>query len=116
MLLLCELVAGAYLLPHPSSLSPLSARPLGSRWKALAIATASGLSEPLGALLALLFVKPFLTEQRLQYILAFVGGIMMAVCVLELLPEARKCRSDRRLVAGVLVGAAVMGWTLYIGV
>lgn len=88
----------------------------GSRWKALAIATASGLSEPVGALLALLFVKPFLTEATLHYILAFVGGIMMAVCVLELWPEARKCRSDRRLVAGVALGGAVMGWTLYVGV
>lgn len=34
----------------------------GSRWKAVGLATASGLSEPLGALLALLLVKPFLTE------------------------------------------------------
>ena len=28
-------------------------------------------------LLALLFVRPFLTEERLNYILAFVGGIMV---------------------------------------
>ena len=49
----------------------------GSRWKALGAAFASGLSEPLGALLALLFVRPFLTEERLNYILAFVGGIMV---------------------------------------
>ena len=46
----------------------------GSRWKAIGIATASGLSEPVGALLALLVVRPFLTQQTLQYILAFVGG------------------------------------------
>lgn len=46
----------------------------GSRWKALALATASGLSEPLGALLALLLVKPFLTEARLHYILVRPGG------------------------------------------
>ena len=36
-----------------------------------------GLSEPLGALIALLFVKPFLTPLLLQYMLAFVGGIMV---------------------------------------
>ena len=35
-----------------------------------------GLSEPLGALIALLFIKPFLTPLLLQYMLAFVGGIM----------------------------------------
>ena len=36
-----------------------------------------GLSEPVGALIALLFVHPFLTPLRLQYMLACVGGIMV---------------------------------------
>merc|ERR1712130_218013 len=51
----------------------------GSRWKAMAIALASGLSEPIGALIALVAVKPFITEEPLHYILVFVGGIMLAV-------------------------------------
>lgn len=46
----------------------------GSRLKALTIATLSGLSEPLGALLALLFVKPFLTMERLHLTMAFMGA------------------------------------------
>ena len=45
----------------------------GSRLQALGIATLSGLSEPLGALLALLFVKPFLTMERLHLTMAFMG-------------------------------------------
>jgi ZIP family zinc transporter len=85
----------------------------GSRWKALGLATASGLSEPLGALLALLLVKPFLTQSRLHYILGFVGGLMAAVSVLELWPEARRCRDDRRMLLGIAVGAALMGGTLF---
>jgi ZIP family zinc transporter len=36
------------------------------------------LSEPVGALLALLFIKPWLTPLLLQYMLAFVGGIMVS--------------------------------------
>ncbi len=40
-----------------------------------------GLSEPVGALIALLFVKPFLTPNLLQYMLAFVGGIMVRSCL-----------------------------------
>lgn len=48
----------------------------GSRLQALAIATMSGLSEPLGALLALLFVKPFLTMQRLHLTMAFMGVLL----------------------------------------
>jgi zinc transporter, ZIP family len=45
----------------------------GSRTRALTIATLSGLSEPLGALLALVFVRPFLTPLRLHCLLAFTG-------------------------------------------
>lgn len=43
-----------------------------------------GLSEPVGALIALLFVKPFLTPLLLQYMLAFVGGIMVSPAPPEL--------------------------------
>jgi len=88
----------------------------GSRTKAIGLAVASGLSEPLGALLALVAIRPFLTEQRLQYVLAVVGGIMIAVCGLELWPEARKCRSDDRLLMGIACGAGLMGWTLWFGI
>jgi hypothetical protein len=36
-----------------------------------------GLSEPLGALAALLFIRPFLDKIFLNYIIAFVGGVMV---------------------------------------
>lgn len=88
----------------------------GSRTKAIGLAVVSGLSEPLGALLALVVIRPFLTEQRLQYVLAVVGGIMIAVCGLELWPEARKCKSDDRLLMGIACGAGLMGWTLWFGI
>ena len=47
----------------------------GSRVNALLIATLSGLSEPFGALLSILFVKPFLTEQRIQCTMSFMGAV-----------------------------------------
>lgn len=87
-----------------------------NRRYAIWMATASGLSEPLGAVIALTFIRPFLTELRLQYMLAFVGGIMTAVCFVELLPEGRRCRHDGRLAQGTALGAVVMGATLWIGV
>lgn len=88
----------------------------GSRWRALAWATASGLSEPIGALCALLFIRPWVSPATVHGALGVVGGVMAAVCVLELWPEARKCRSDRRLAAGCVVGAVAMFWTLLVGV
>ena len=71
-----------------------------------------GLSEPLGALLALIFIKPYLTPTRLQYMLAFVGGIMSAVCWVELLPEGRRCKHDAALLRGTLLGGGLMALTL----
>ena len=88
----------------------------GSRRQALLMATASGLSEPAGALMALLFIKPYLTPLLLQYLLAGTGGVMSAVCVIELLPEGRKCRHDWQLLKGILVGSVVMAGTLMVGV
>eukprot|EP00798_Chlamydomonas_sp_ICE-L_P020760 gene20760-27581_t len=82
----------------------------GSRLKALGLATASGLSEPLGAFIALVALKSFLTQERLHYLLAF-----LAVCVIELWPEARSCKNDRGLAWGIAIGSVVMAWTLYVG-
>ncbi|XRB05933.1 zinc transporter ZupT [Pycnococcus provasolii] len=87
----------------------------GSRMRALAIATVSGLSEPLGALIALTFLHKHLTELRLAYLLAFTGGVMGAVCVLELWPEGKRCRNDRKLFEGSAVGVLLMLGTLYAG-
>jgi len=90
----------------------------GSRWKALGIATLSGLSEPAGAFVALMLGRyyPLMTEERIHYVLAFVGGIMAAVSCLELWPEGRKCRQDEKLKWGIFVGGVVMGWTLWVGI
>ena len=84
----------------------------GSRRTALLTALVSGLSEPVGAAIALAFVKPFLTPLRLQLMLAYVGGIMTAVCYLELLPEGRKCGKNGHLVRGALAGGILMAATL----
>lgn len=40
-----------------------------------------GLSEPVGAVLALAVLHPFITPERLQYLLACVGGLMVCACV-----------------------------------
>ena len=66
----------------------------------------------LGALIALVFIKPYLTPLRLHLMLAFVGGVMSAVCWIELLPEGRRCKHDGALLRGTLLGAGLMAITL----
>ena len=70
------------------------------------------MSEPVGALIALIFIKPYLTPLRNHLMLAFVGGIMSAVCWVELLPEGRRCKHDAALLRGGLLGAGFMAITL----
>ena len=45
-----------------------------------------------------------------------VGDAQMAVCALELFPEARKCGHDLQLGQGAALGTVVMAWTLYVGI
>mmetsp|Transcript_9436 Transcript_9436/g.38217 ORF Transcript_9436/g.38217 Transcript_9436/m.38217 type:complete len:322 (-) Transcript_9436:3991-4956(-) len=88
----------------------------GSRRYALMLATASGLSEPVGAFIALFFIKPYLTPKLLHYLLAGTGGMMTAVCIIELFPEGRKCKHDGQLLKGIVFGSVLMLSTLYVGV
>jgi zinc transporter, ZIP family len=87
----------------------------GSKLKSLGMAAASGLSEPLGALLGVTLARPFLVESMLDNVLAVVGGVMLSVCVFELWPEGRNCRRDDRLALGSVLGALVIGATLIAG-
>lgn len=79
---------------------------------AIGIAFASGLSEPVGALLTLLVLQNIITQERIDYALAFVGGVMMAVASLELMPEALRLRRLDMTVGGFLTGIVVMGTSL----
>ena len=89
----------------------------GSRAAAVALAAASGMSEPLGAALALAVARPSASSpDQLPLVLAAAGGVMAAVCGADLLPSGVQCGAPRRLVGGVVVGAALMGWTLWVGV
>ena len=57
----------------------------GGRMKATLIAMATGFTEPLGALFALLILGPILTPFMVGCSLAFVGGIMTVVAYNELI-------------------------------
>lgn len=90
-----------------------------NRLKALAYATLSGLTEPLGA--ALCYAVTALTGARLDgggaafpLILAAVSGIMIYISLDELLPTAEKYGKHHVAIAGVVSGMAIMGISLLI--
>lgn len=80
---------------------------------AVGVAMLSGLSEPIGALLTLFFFRDVITQERIDYALAFVGGVMMAVALAELLPEAKRLNQPGMTALGVAMGTVIMGASLY---
>lgn len=60
----------------------------GSRWKAIGWAAASGLAEPLGALIGLaLQLTGNLSTVAMGFIMAAVAGVMTGIAFQELLPR-----------------------------
>mgnify|MGYP001181523641 FL=1 len=84
----------------------------GGRLKATMIAMLTGLTEPLGALFALLVLGPIMTPFLVGCALAFVGGIMTIVACNELIPQAKSQNRPKHMLVGAIFGAAVMNLSL----
>ena len=90
-----------------------------SKGKALLLATLSGMSEVLGALLCLAVTAIFGIDlsnsgPAFPLIMAAVAGIMIYISLDELLPTAEKYGKHHIAIAGVVSGMAIMGLSLLI--
>ena len=86
----------------------------GSRKKAFWYSFLSGLSEPLGALIAFFFLFHFWTPALNGLILAAVAGIMVFISLDELLPTAEKYSKHHLSIIGVVAGMLVMALSLFL--
>ena len=85
----------------------------GSKRQAFWISFASGLAEPVGALVGYLFLGSSLNDMALGLVFASVAGVMIYICLDELLPTAQRLASHHHLmIGGVLAGMAVMSLSL----
>jgi len=84
----------------------------GGKLKATGIAMLTGLTEPLGALFALLILGSILTPLIVGISLAFVGGIMTVVSCKELIPQAISQNRPRHMIVGMLFGSSIMQLSL----
>lgn len=80
----------------------------GSRGKAFLYSAMSGLSEPLGALIAYLCLAPFLSDATLGGVFGVVAGIMVYIAFGELVPASERYKRPRAAVAGIVGGALLM--------
>ena len=79
-----------------------------NRRKACLLSFAAGMTEPLGAILAVLLLYPFLNDWLLSAASAMVAGIMVFLCFDELIPIANRYGSEHITNLGIIAGFAVM--------
>ena len=65
----------------------------GSKKKAIFYTLISALSEPLGALLAFIFLKIFINDTILGILFSLIAGIMLQISFCELLPTAKRYKN-----------------------
>ena len=81
----------------------------GSKRRALWWATASGMAEPFGGLLAAALVRWVLPDQFFGVFYGVVAGLMIFLALDELLPGSWRYQTDKhQTVNGILIGMAVM--------
>jgi zinc transporter, ZIP family len=84
----------------------------GDKKKAFKLSFLSGLSEPIGALVAWLFLMPYLNDVMFGIIFAAVAGIMVFISLDELLPAAKRYDETHLSIYGLIAGMAVMAVSL----
>lgn len=76
--------------------------------KAIGLTFLSGMSEPLGAILAFLFLKPIINDTIMGALFAIIAGIMTYISILELLPEALQYKKKKKTIISFLIGILFM--------
>jgi ZIP family zinc transporter len=84
----------------------------GSKKKAFWYSFLSGVSEPVGAVLAYLILMPFLNDVVFGILFAGVAGIMVFIALDELLPASREYGEAHLSLYGLVSGMAVMAVSL----
>ncbi len=88
----------------------------GNRKKAFLLSFISGLSEPVGALLAWVVLVPFLHLDGINIafdaVMAAVAGIMVYISLDELLPSAEEYGKHHHAIYGLIAGMVVMAVSL----
>ncbi len=76
--------------------------------KALGLTFLSGMSEPLGAILAFLFLKPVINNTIMGALFALIAGIMTYISLIELLPNALHFKEKKKTIISFLIGITIM--------
>ncbi len=84
----------------------------GSRKQAFKYSFLSGVSEPVGALIGYLVLRPFFNDLVFGVLFASVAGIMVFISFDELLPAAQEYGEHHLSIYGLIAGMVVMAVSL----
>jgi ZIP family zinc transporter len=84
----------------------------GNRKKAFWFSFFSGIVEPVGAVIAYLFLMPFMSPSLMGCVFAAVAGIMVFISLDELLPAAHEYGEHHIAIYGLVAGMGVMAVSL----
>lgn len=76
--------------------------------KAIGLTFISGMSEPLGAFLAFIFLKPIINDTIMGALFAIIAGIMAYISIIELLPTALQYKEKKKTIISFLIGILFM--------
>lgn len=84
----------------------------GSRKKAFWISFFSGITEPLGAVIGYLLLRPFFNDTVFGILFGIIAGIMVFISIEELLPMAREYEKSKITIIGFVLGMGVIALSL----
>ena len=76
--------------------------------KAIGLTFLSGMSEPLGAVIAFLFLNPIINNTIMGGLFAIIAGIMTYISIIELLPSALQYKEKKKTILSFLIGILFM--------
>lgn len=80
----------------------------GNRLKALLYTFISSISEPFGALLAFLFLKPLMNDFIMGILMSLIAGIMSYISFFELLPKSLSYNNKKITYTSFVIGILLM--------
>lgn len=83
-----------------------------SRKKAFLVSFFSGITEPLGAIIGFLILRPFFNDTMFGILFGAIAGIMVFISIEELLPMAREYEKSKVTIIGTVLGMAIIALSL----
>ena len=84
----------------------------GKKGKAFLISFLSGMTEPVGAILGYIVLRPFLNDTVFGILFSAVAGIMVFISLEELIPMAHEYEKSKITIIGVILGMIIMALSL----